>query len=65
MNKRIGELTVKDLDSMSRAQLLDYFQQMAAFFPVNLVRSVLESLPEADLRRFANRARRKLHGMGY
>lgn len=65
MNKRVGELTVRDLDAMPRDELVASFREIAAFFPASRHCGDLDSLPESDLRQLVNRARRKLHGLGY
>lgn len=65
MNKRVGELTVRDLDAMPRDELVASFREITAFFPGSASGGNLESLPEHDLRQLVNRARRKLHGLGY
>jgi hypothetical protein len=65
MNKRVGELTVRDLDAMHRDELVASFLEMAAFFPASPSRGNLDALPDSDLRQLVNRARRKLHGLGY
>lgn len=65
MNKRVGELTVRDLDAMPREELVASFMEIAAFFPAPPNCGRLDSLPDSDLRHLVNRARRKLHGLGY
>lgn len=61
----MDELTLRDLESMPRPQLLQSLQQIASFFPTPLNYTQLNALSEFDLRQLVNRARRKFQGMGY
>jgi len=65
MNKRLGEITLRDVELMSRAKVVDSLMQISQFFPVSPDRTSLEAMPEVQLRQLLNRARRKLHGLGY
>ena len=65
MNKRVAELTLRDLDSMNREELIEKLMEITQFFPCAPNLKGVEEIPENDLRNLVNRARRKLHGLGY
>lgn len=61
----VDELTLRDLESMPRPQLIENLHQLASFFPTQLNDSQVNAMSEFDLRQFVNRARRKFQGLGY
>lgn len=66
MNKfGVDQLTLRDLDAMSRPALLESLQQIAAFFPMDLNHNALARMSDGDLRQLLARARRKFQGLGY
>lgn len=66
MNKHgVDQLTLRDVDGMSRPDLLEHLQRFAAFFPNPLDSTTLEGLSNSDLRLLVKTARRKFQQMGY
>lgn len=61
----VEHLTLRDLESMPRGELLRRLEQFASFFPVPLDQGRLASLTDPSLCRLVNLARRKFQSLGY